>query len=285
MNVQELFARLLRFVIILLATSRFAAAGTIDPDTPDARYLEFGQKFPNVVRLVAIVNCQNPKCEHKQHPQAGSAVVIAPHWVLTAAHVVENTFDQKAVKDDGTEHKLTKIIPHRSYEAGRVGWHDLALCYTPDSFQLDFYPELYTDQDELGKGITIAGYGIHGTFATGGKEGSDGKRRAGQNIIDGTADAVLFCKPKAGSKRMPLEFLIAPGDSGGGMFIGNKLAGINSFLLHDDGKADGNYGDEAAFTRVSLYADWVATQIQLHELALAARATTGGELPIEPAAK
>ena len=65
--------------------------------------------------------------------------------------------------------------------------------------------------------------------------------------------------------KFPLEFMIAPGDSGGGMFIGNKLAGINSFLMAADKKPDGTYGDEAAFTRISLYVDWIAEQIEKHE--------------------
>lgn len=280
MNVQELFARLLRFVILLLATSRLVMAGTMDPNTPEEKYLEFGKQFPSVVRLRARVKCTNPKCPQKEHDQFGSAVVIRPHWLLTAAHVVNNTFEQTAVTADGKEYSIARSVQHKDYEENRVGWHDLALCYSPEDFALDFYTPLYDGQDELGKAITIAGFGSYGTFTTGAKNGSDGKRRAGHNVIAGSAAAVLFCKARTGRERMPLEFLIAPGDSGGGMFIGNKLAGINSFLMHDDGTADGNYGDEAAFTRVSLYAGWVEEQIKLHEMALLAQAT----LSADPAA-
>jgi hypothetical protein len=71
--------------------------------------------------------------------------------------------------------------------------------------------------------------------------------------------------------------MIAPGDSGGGMFIGNELAGINSFLAHADGKPDGTYGDDSAFTRVSMYRDWVELQIRQHEHALVGQATLGPE--------
>lgn len=275
MNVQELFARLLRFVIILLATSRLVMAGTMDPNTPEEKYLEFGKQFPSVVRLRARVKCTNPKCPQKEHDQFGSAVVIRPHWLLTAAHVVNNTFEQTAVTADGKEYPLVRVVQHKDYEENRVGWHDVALAYSPEDFKLDFYTPLYAEQDELGKAITIAGFGSYGTFTAGITHASDGKRRAGHNVIDGAADAVLFCTPTAGRGRMPLEFLIAPGDSGGGMFIGNRLAGINSFLLHADKTGNGNYGDEAAFTRISLYRDWVESQIQQQERALAAQATLG----------
>jgi len=275
MNVQELFARLLRFVIILLVASRVALAGTRDPGTPDEKYLEFGKQFPSVVRLRAKVKCSNPDCPQKEHTQLGSAVVIRPHWVLTAAHVVNNTFEQTVITAEGKEYPVARMVRHKDYEENRVGWHDLALCYSPEDFKLEFYTPLYTDQDELGKAITIAGFGSHGTFTTGVTQDSDGKRRAGHNVIESSADAVLFCKPTAGKGRMPLEFLIAPGDSGGGMFIGNKLAGINSFLMHDDKTPNGNYADEAAFVRVSLYRDWVELQIQQQERELAAQATLG----------
>ena len=107
----------------------------------------------------------------------------------------------------------------------------------------------------MGKQITIAGYGSHGTFLTGAKE-SDGIKRAGSNVIDGIEKSILICTPSTSGKTA-LEFMIAPGDSGGGMFIGNKLAGINSFLMAKDKKPDGTYTDESAFTRISLYADWI----------------------------
>lgn len=276
--------RLLTSLLFFLGIgSGFVIAGTMDPSTPDAKYLEFGKQFPGVVRLRAVGKCDNPKCAKKEHEQFGSAVVIRPHWLLTAAHVVHGTTKPTAITAEGKEHALTHIQLHKNYVEDRVGWHDLALCYSPEDFQLKFYTPLYTKQDELGKAITIAGFGSHGTFSTGIQDASDGQRRAGHNILEGAADAVLFCKASRGNERMPLEFLIAPGDSGGGMFIGDKLAGINSFLLHADGKADGNYGDEAAFTRVSLYTDWIHEQIEKYELALKAQSTTGPDVALADA--
>ena len=152
----------------------------------------------------------------------------------------------------------------------------MALGYSAQNFEADFYPELYTDTDEVGKAATIAGYGFYGTFHSGAKF-TDGKKRAGHNLLDSQERGVLLCSPSRGAQRFPLEFMIAPGDSGGGMFIGNKLAGINSFLIAIDKKPDGTYSDESAFTRVSLYVDWVESQIKQYELALTAQATTGAD--------
>ena len=69
--------------------------------------------------------------------------------------------------------------------------------------------------------------------------------------------------------------MLAPGDSGGGLFIGDRLAGINSFLMASDKNPNGSYTDESAFTRVSLYTNWIESQIEQHELAVRAKSTTG----------
>jgi hypothetical protein len=271
MNVQELFARLLRFVIILLAVSRAAMAGTIDPSTPDDKYVEFGKQFPFVVRITNNVDCK--KCE-KNHEQLASAVIIRPHWALTAAHVINGSKDDVIYVGEKKHHVAYKV-QHKDYNENKVGLHDIALCYVDDDFKLNFYVPLYTKADELGQAVTIAGWGSTGNFTTGATK-SDNQRRAGQNKLSAAFLSVVACAPRKDG-RFPLEFMIAPGDSGGGMFIGNELAGINSFLAHDDGKPDGTYGDDSAFTRVSMYRDWVESQIKQHELALAAQATTGPE--------
>jgi secreted trypsin-like serine protease len=269
MNVQELCARLLRFVIILLAASRAAMAGTIDPSTPDAKYVEFGKQFPFVVRITNDIDCT--KCD-EHHEQLASAVIIRPHWVLTAAHVI-NGSNNNVIHVGEKKHRVVYKVQHKDYNADNVGLHDIALCYTDEDFKLNFYVPLYSKTDEIGQSVTIAGWGSTGNFITGATK-TDNQRRAGHNKLLSTHLATVLCSPRK-EGRFPLEFMIAPGDSGGGMFIGNQLAGINSFLAHADGKPDGTYGDDSAFTRVSLYKDWVESEIQRHELTLAAQATLG----------
>ena len=58
-----------------------------------------------------------------------------------------------------------------------------------------------------------------------------------------------------------MEFLIASGDSGGGMFINGKLAGINSFVTAADGTTNSDYGDECCHTRISIFAKWIKDHI------------------------
>ena len=288
MDVQTLFIRLVRF-IVLAGSASYSFAGTIDPNTPDSRYVAFGQQFPSVIRIRADIDELSPK-EEAESPktdklatkffrQYGSLAIIRPHWALTAAHVTTGAHNHTAYKDNKAEYPL-RIFVHPDFDDEIIGYNDIALCYSAKDFQLDFYTPLYTEQDEVGKDITMAGYGLRGTFRTGAVV-SDGKKRAGQNTIDSISRAVLTCSASLGagldSKKKPLEYMISPGDSGGGMYIGDKLAGINSFLMAVDKVPDGTYGDDSAFTRVSLYVDWIESQIAQHELALQARATTGAE--------
>jgi hypothetical protein len=274
-----------------------AAGGTRDPNTPDEKYLEFGQKFPSVAQLKALIVKDDidpaeveaisfaPDVKEKRTKlsfQIGSAVIIKPNWVLTAGHVVNGAAIAVLTPDNGEDYPLTKLIVHKDFETGKFGLHDIALCYSPKAFNLKFYTPLYTDADEAGKAVTISGYGVHGTFSTGATD-SDGKKRAGHNRIDSSSPSTLICTPSASRDKFPLEFLIAPGDSGGGLFIGNKLAGINSFLMCDKGhKPNGAYSNEAAFTRVSAYIGWIEEQITLHELSLDGRLTQAADLDAIP---
>jgi hypothetical protein len=273
MDVREFFVRLVRYVILVLWGAA-VAAGTTDPNTPDEKYVEFGKQFPSIVQLRARVQCDKPECEIKEHDQFGSAVIIKPHWILTAAHVTINTTKPVVIKD-GVEYPLAVILAHKEYNSDNIGYHDIALGYSPTDFKLPFYTPLYNRADERTKSVTISGFGLHGTFLTGCSR-SDRVRRAGHNKVEGFERTVLLCTPDVTNK-FPLEFIIAPGDSGGGLFIGNELAGINSFLMAKDGKPDGTYGDESAHTRVSLYVNWVNSQIQNYELALQAQATMSSE--------
>lgn len=262
--------------ILFFLMANSARSGTRDPETPDEKYLTYAKDFHYVTRLMA-------RDKNTNKPQFASAVLIKPHWALTAAHVVHNTTEPVILMaEDTKKFPLAHVVIHKDFEPDKtLGFHDVALCYSEKDFGLEFYPELYTDTDETDKLCSIAGYGLTGTFRTG-VSVVDTKRRAGSNKIERTERAVLICTPSV-SRRTALEFLICPGDSGGGLFIGNKLAGINSFVLCDEGNIpDSSYNDEAAHTRISLYADWVKLQIELYELWMHGRVTTAADVsPLE----
>jgi len=239
-------------IISIIGTNTFG--GTIDPRVSDQKHKDYGAKFKNVVRIKGDCFCEK---KEKGHEFMASAVVIKPNWALTAAHVVKDGKNVEILIGDKKFPVETRF--HKDFENDNYGNFDIALCRSKKDFEMSFYPELYKDNDETGKVASIAGYGLTGTFLTGAVRG-DGIKRAGSNLINRVEKTILICT--LDDKRTELEFLIASGDSGGGLFIGNKLAAINSFVMAADKVPDSNYGDESGHTRVSLFIDWIEETIK-----------------------
>lgn len=239
------------FYIILLYCSSVCLSGTIDPNIPDHKYIEYGQKYKCVVGICGSYKDNTLYC--------ASAVIISPNWVLTAAHVVKES-KTCFIKINEEKKIITKIVSHQDYDNNEFGYNDIALCYLEQDAGLDFYPKLYRDNDEVGKVCALAGVGLTGTFETGAIS-SDGKKRGGSNIIDKTDRDLLVCTPSKLYKKTELEFLIGSGDSGGGLFIDGRLAGINSCVMATDGKPNSTYSDESGHTRISKYMQWIEKTI------------------------
>jgi hypothetical protein len=58
---------------------------------------------------------------------------------------------------------------------------------------------------------------------------------------------------------------VAPGDSGGGVFItiGSQtyLEGVISFVANADGSDNSSYGDASGFGRVPAFASWITAEM------------------------
>lgn len=224
-------------------------AGTIDPSASDGRHVEYAKGFNCVVQIEGSCRCGKGS-DHMFH---ASAVAISKNCAVTAAHVVSGN-DRVAIRIGDKTFKALDVLVHEDFKDEKVGHADIAICICEGDFGLDFYPDLYEAEDETSKIASMAGYGVTGNFSTGHLR-SDNKKRAGSNIVHRSERDVLVCV--LSDKKTELEFMIAPGDSGGGLFIENKLAGINSFVMADDGNPNSDYGDECAHTRVSKFVPWI----------------------------
>lgn len=239
--------------IFLCLFSSISIAGTVDPNTPQDKYIEYGKKYKCVLRLCGKDSDGISFC--------ASAVLIKPRWFLTAAHVVRKS---KSCTLNINEEKICveKIYCHDKFNDDVFGYNDIALGYINQNIDIDYYPELYSSKDEVGKLCAMSGYGLTGTFLTGAVV-SDNKKRAGSNHIEYIDRQLLICNAsKRSEKFTELEFLIASGDSGGGLFIDGKLAGINSCVLATDKKPDSTYKDESGHTRISDHYDWINSVIK-----------------------
>lgn len=235
-------------LLIFFVQSANVLSGTIDPYTPDSKYIEYGTKFPYVGLLIGK--------KTDDTPYAGSFVAYKDNVIITAAHLFYKSKEAAVIINDKTI-PIEKIIIHNEYDYTKFGKHDIAMCLLSDKIGLDWYPEIYTNTNESGCICSMAGFGSTGTFITGIKK-STGEKRAGSNFIDSTNVFLLFCSPSLSHKKTQLEFLIAPGDSGGGLFIENKLAGIHSGVIEDKpNKGKSKYGAVSVHTRLSYYNEWI----------------------------
>lgn len=231
-------------------------AGTIDPKTPDEKHIEYGKDFHCVGKLCGL--------DKDGKLGVGSCVAISERAVLTAAHVVHDVVAGHIHIND-RQIDILKIETPIGFIYGEKLGGDIAICIVKENIGLDFYPELYEKNDEISRIVSISGFGVHGTFSTGGIK-SDKQRRAGSNVIDKIDGDLLLVTP-GGPRKTSLEFCITPGDSGGGLFIDNKLAGINCCVFHDKGQDGplGRYGHDAAHTRVSTHRKWILETVALYE--------------------
>jgi hypothetical protein len=226
---------------------------------------------------------------------AASGVVIAPNWVLTAGHVVSDATSLNFFLDAGgswdsfssstrTAIKASDWIANPNYNGNLNSGYDIGLIHFDNAFSVN-PAVLYTGTSEVGQVGTMVGYGSTGTGSTG-YTSFDGLKRAGQNMIDAVAvtpgkggNRILLSDFDSGSasdnsygsaSSLLLESLIAPGDSGGGLFtscgtssyLDDCLVGITSFGWGRlDGDPNSDYGDVGGFTRVSSFISWINSVI------------------------
>ena len=240
-------------VMILMCLCLASKAGTIDPSISDKQYIEYSKNFTCVGQLQGKTQ--------KDELFYASAVAIDSDHILTAAHVVKN-IKSCIFLINNQKYIITEFVyPLEFNEDQTFGYHDIAIGYSKDKIQLDSYPLLYDKQDEIGKVCYISGFGMTGTFNTGAVKG-DNKQRAGSNTIDYIDKHLLICSPTIGKGKTPLEFIIASGDSGGGLFIDSKLAGINSCVLAVKQEPKSDYATECGHTRISIHLDWIKKHLR-----------------------
>lgn len=257
-------------LIVLAGVCPFASAGTIRHDAADpAAYLDLAglPEYACVGRFDMSTNWGE---------YMASGTLIAPDWVLTAGHVVADA-TSLTFSIGGSIHAASKWLAHPKWRGDLLGGYDIGLVKLGTPVADAIAPAiLYAGSDELGAVGTAVGFGMTGTGETGAVI-FDGQKRAGQNVID----ALYGNNPRKtrlllsdfdnpddpadnvfGSELpLDLEYLIAPGDSGGGVFIdlgsGPILAGVHSFIGAFDEGPDADYGDISGHIRVSAFGEWI----------------------------
>lgn len=262
----------------------WAAAGTIRDDVNPQQYVALGASpaYSAVGELDVDVFLDG-------QPAVGSATLIAPNWVLTAAHVVEAGHGVRFLIG-GQTYTASRWVANQKYDGNLIRGYDIALVQLSQPVTNIAAAQIYRGHREFGLTGTFVGVGRTGTGLTGDTT-DDRIKRAGTNVIDGTLrrdskDRLqLLQKVKRSSRTFAvdfdqpgnpatnhfgsatptaLEYLISRGDSGGPVFIddptdsiGEVVAGIHSFGEILDERDDSSYGDMTGHTRVSAFAKWI----------------------------
>ena len=265
---------------------------TVTPYFSPHNRTSVGQGYDGVVRITVAGNY-------------GTGVLLYDGFaVLTVAHLFSQASEIANIRFETTAGiqtlEMSSVTIHPNYDSVN-GNNDLALVWLASSAPKQaIRHELYRDNNEIGQSFTMVGYGAVGSGTSGTIPTSNGDplrlKSDNQFDIDPTTLKTslgngMAWTPTAGTQLAAdfddgthahdafgqlintsglglgfSEGLIAPGDSGGPAFIGNKIAGIANYTASlsketidpdIDNESNSSFGEIAAWQRVSTYQQWV----------------------------
>ena len=243
-----------------------SAAVTRRDDVPDSNYLSLAAGV-NYAPVGQFVNGGG---------YTGSATLITPDWVLTAGHNLigsgSGTFTL-----NGIPYASSQVFFNPGWNGDPFHGFDFGLVHLSTPVAGVTPATLYPGSSEFGQVGTYVGFGFKGTGLTG-YQTVDLQKRAFQNMIDGNfGNPSLvygsdFDNPHSAADNgfgdptpLTLEGCVAPGDSGGGVFLtdGSRvyLTGVISFVASIDGNSNSDYGDASGFGRISSALPWITSTI------------------------
>ena len=260
-------ARLLLLALLVISPS--ASAIVIRDDVDDSQYRVPASDFPALVDM----------------PGEGHGVLIAPQWVITAAHAITWQSEIKQIVLHGTSRDVERLVVHPGYKKPPQELLDHALATwdwtlfavllsSSDDIALlklaqpvtDVSPVVvYKGDDEFGQIVKIMGKGATGTGVTGYDLNDPHRtelRRAYNKVTSaqGRWFCYVFDKPP---EALPLEGASGSGDSGGPVLIQAEevwlLAGLTSWTAPQGATRTppGQYGQISCNVRLSHYKEWI----------------------------
>ncbi|MGA7438492.1 MAG: trypsin-like serine protease [Luteibacter sp.] len=276
------------FAFCLLAMSFTAGAVVTRADVDDARYRVEPSAFPALADL----------------PGEGHGVLIAPQWVVTAAHAAP--MQMQGMEDDvvigGVARKVKRVVIYPGYKklpdqlikealasgdlsklsAFLASSNDIALIELVSPVT-DVAPmPLYHGNQEVGTTAELLGKGATGDGVKGQDPSSKHRTvlRRAFNVIAGADERYVWYRFDPSPSALPLEGITGSGDSGGPLLIGEgnskQLIGLASWSRYPPDHpfwktwnpsrpfVEGLYGVIVYAVRVSRYIPWMESVMSAH---------------------
>lgn len=270
-------------LVPLLAISFTTSAIIIRSDVKDAKYRVPASAFPALVDM----------------PGEGHGVLIAPQWVVTAAHAAPMQGMEEDVTIGGVARRVNRVITYPDYkrlpdslvkEALASGDFSKAHAFLASSNDIalielaspvtDVTPlPLYRGDKEVGMTVELVGKGVTGN-GTDGQDPHSSHRtvlRRAFNVIVGADARYVWYRFDPPPSALPLEGATGSGDSGGPLLIGDgssrQLVGLASWSKYPPGHpflsqyapgrpfVEGLYGEIVYGVRISGYIHWIESVI------------------------
>jgi hypothetical protein len=200
-----------------------------------------------------------------------TGTLIAPGWVLTAAHPLDQGVLASQVRFTIGKRQVqaSRIVLAPAWTGVFSAGGDVALVQLAEAITAPAYPQLAAQAPAPGATGLWLGAGRTGNGFTGDILAST-TLRAFANTIDAVTPAGLlqadFDSPigPAGAQALDLEGAIAPGDSGGPLLIadgsgGWHIAGVHSHILNQSPRA--GYGTTMFSAGVAPLGAWIGATI------------------------